>query len=170
MARISLALPSGVVVLLTLMAALPWGVTTPSRFALSLLPVLAIIHFTLIRPTLVPTPVAFACGLMLDVLTYGPLGYWAGINVCAQMLSALAVPSGDGRAVVRAILVGVLLAVMSLLSWAIASLTFNEVAAWRPIAVAVAIAGLCYPLLVRLSRPLERALAANEPLHLEPGG
>ena len=53
-------LPAGVVLIATLMAALPWGVAAPMRFALMLMPVVAIIHFTLLRPSLIPTPVAFA--------------------------------------------------------------------------------------------------------------
>jgi rod shape-determining protein MreD len=170
MRRLVILVPSLIVLGVTLIAALPWGIPAPSRFVLALLPVVAITHFTLIRAGLVPTPIAFAAGLMLDVLTYGPLGYWAAINVAAQMLAALAAPGAMASQIARSALVGSLVAVMTVIGWAIASLAFNEVVAWRPLAVGAVLAILAHPVLAALARPFERELVRRVPLQLDRGG
>mgnify|MGYP001358435982 CR=1 FL=1 len=65
------------VVLVTFLAALPWGLPAEFRLVLPLLPFLAIHYWTLRRIALVPDVLAFVTGLAFDFLSDGPLGFWA---------------------------------------------------------------------------------------------
>lgn len=95
MQRLSKLVPAMIVALLTLAAALPWGAPVAARLALMLLPLIAIVHFACARGPSVPAPLAFGCGLVLDVLTHGPLGFWAGLNTAARILASPLAPSTE---------------------------------------------------------------------------
>ena len=86
-------LPMLAVLLLVLVATVPWGGPDWLEMALALLPMGAIYFWSLRRPQLMPALLVFLCGLTLDVLTYGPLGIWS----CSALAAALA-----GRLIRRA--------------------------------------------------------------------
>ena len=169
MIRMILAfVPVMAVVLLVIVAALPWQLVASDTgirpfdtvsalaaispqsvaLALSLMPVAAIYFWSVRRPRLMPAIAAFACGLLLDVLTQGPLGVWpvamlaaaiAGRHVRRAGLSIGFFRSAAhlaGTMALAGIVVGVL---MSLYQWHI-------VQVW-PQVCAVAIVTLAYPLL-----------------------
>ena len=99
--------PIGSVVLLTLIAALPLGVPAGDRFFLPLLPVVAVHYWTLRHDAWLPEWVVFLAGLMLDILTHGPLGYWAFIYLLAHLTATLStrvhVESTLGRLVLKVV-------------------------------------------------------------------
>lgn len=73
-------------VLLIVVAVMPWGGPAWAEMALTLLPASSLYFWSVRRPHLVPAVLVFACGLVLDVLTHGPLGAWA----CAALAVAMA--------------------------------------------------------------------------------
>ena len=169
MRRLARVMPALVVLGLVLVAAQPWSLPAGYRFLLPLLPVLAVAHFALLRPALMPAGVAFMGGLLLDVLTIGPLGYWAMIYVLARMLAALLSPPTLPGAAARVGLAALMLAVVAISAWLVALPLGGTLADWRPLATAALGALAVYPLLLLLARPLDTMLALGETIRLERG-
>jgi len=167
--RLALAGPVVWVVVLTLLAALPWGMGADTRFFLPLLPIVAIVHWSLVRPDLMPVGVAFLTGLSLDVLTHGPLGFWSLMHVLGHVL-AVAVRRRGAGLLVRMLLVAFVTAALTLVAWAIASVYFVSLAAWRPLVTAAGIVLLVYPLLCLLFAPIDGWISKRGSLRLERGG
>jgi rod shape-determining protein MreD len=151
-------LPLVVTLLLMLMVCLPWGGPPWSETALMLLPAASIYYWSLRRPQLMPAVLVFACGLLLDVLTHGPLGVWA----VAALVVALA---GRKARRIRPALGWLRSAAAAIATFAIALalVTGLEAAfAWHPIALLPrlhALAAICiaYPVLAGM-------LSAFDPL------
>jgi len=132
-------------IIVTVLAALPWGLAADSRFLLPLLP-LAVVHVWVRRRARHMTAAhAFLAGLALDVLTHGPLGYWSLIYLLGHGLS-----QWDGLADEDSILVSwlhfaLVLASTAAAAWLVSSAYFLELLDWRPLASAAAIAAALYP-------------------------
>lgn len=136
---------------LTVLSALPWGVAAESRFVLPLLPVVAIHHFVLRnQASMLPEWFVFACGLLLDVLTNGPLGFWSMIYLFAYGLATLSIDWARGGIFGRWLLLLAALALLSLCAWIISSLYAVEVVDWRPFAWGAVAAGLTHPVFALL--------------------
>ncbi len=144
-------LPLVVTLVLIVLACLPWGGPPWSETALLLSPAASIYFWSLRRPQLMPAVLVFACGLLLDVLTQGPLGVWA--------LAALVVARAGRKArrIRRATSwLRSAAAAAATFALALALVTGVEAAfAWRPIALlpqlqALAAICLAYPLLAGL--------------------
>ncbi len=86
MAALLAPLPAAVTILLIIAAIIPWGGPAWAEMAVALLPVCGIYFWSVRRPQLMPAVLVFVLGIMLDVLTHGPLGIWA----CAGLMAALA--------------------------------------------------------------------------------
>lgn len=138
-------LPVATVAILTVAAILPWGLPVEDRFVLPLLPIVAIMYWTLDRDAWLPEWAAFLAGLMLDVLTQGPLGYWALIYlvayVAAVFVSHLCFETALGWSAAFA---SAIVAVTTF-AWLAASVYFLEVLDWRPYvrSAAFALAAAC---------------------------
>jgi rod shape-determining protein MreD len=168
MALIGTLWPGLLVALLTVLAALPLGVESGARFLLPLLPLVAIAWVAIRAPARMPSGVAFAAGLALDVLTHGPLGYWSLVYLAGYLLATTLassdVPSlGAAWAGLAAVLLGA-----AAVEWSVHSLYFVEPAALRPRILAAAAALAIAPLVVLLLR-LGAAPAARRSLQLERG-
>lgn len=148
--------PVGSIALLTVIAALPWGLPSQDRFFLPLLPVVAIHYWTLRHDALIPEWFVFLAGLSLDVLTHGPLGYWSLIYLVAYITAVMSAPfalrAGTG---VRLALLGLALTIVALTGWAVASIYFFELADWRPYAAGVAFAAAGALVLLPLLRAFD---------------
>ena len=145
---------------LTVLSALPWGVPAESRFVLPLLPVVAI-HYWVLRDhaDVVPEWFVFLCGLLLDVLTNGPLGFWSMIYLFAYGLATLSRPWAREGVFARWLLLLAALAIMSTCAWIISSVYAVEIVDWQPFAWGALAAGLAHPVLALLlvgSRPGRR--------------
>ena len=152
------------VVALTVLSALPWGVAAESRFVLPLLPVVAI-HYWVLREhaQMVPEWFVFACGLLLDVLTIGPLGFWSMIYLFSYALATLSIPWSREGVMARWLLLLAALALVSLCAWIISSIYAVEVVDWQPFAWGAVAAGLTHPLfaLVLLGSRTDRQRGKN---------
>lgn len=140
---------------LTLIAALPWGLSSQNRFVLPLLPVVGIHYWSLRHGPLVPEWCVFLAGLTLDVLTNGPLGYWALIYLLAHISATLSAPAATRGVGTRLALLAFDLAFVTAVAWILSSIYFLEAADWRPYAIGAAYAAFVAVLLVPLLRALD---------------
>ena len=148
--------PVASIALLTLLAVLPWGLPSEDRFFLPMMPVIAIHYWSLRQPESVPEWMIFLAGLALDVLTHGPLGYWALIYLLAFVLGLLSQPFGAGSQAARIGLFAAALLVVAFAAWAVSSAYGFEIVDWRPYATGVIYAALASILIV----PVLHMLAA----------
>lgn len=143
------------IILLTLIAALPWGLPSEDRFFLPFLPVIAIHYWGLRRPERVPEWFVFMAGLCLDTLTHGPLGYWALVYLAAYAFGVLSQPFGNNSFLARTGLFVASLLAVAFTAWAAASLYFVEFADWMAFARGAGLAGVAAILIVPLLYVLE---------------
>jgi rod shape-determining protein MreD len=151
------------VVVLALVAALPFGLPSDVRFIMPLLPYTVIHYWAVRRPTLMPEWGVFLVGLGTDVLTNGPLGFWSLIFLIGVVAVDATRDLPDWGAVGRWIQFCATLLVLGLAAWLVTSIYFLELADWKPMAVALAMAALSYPLFGLLLRPLHRLLRIEIP-------
>jgi rod shape-determining protein MreD len=149
--------PAIVLALLVVVAALPVGLPPEQRFFLPLLPVVAITVFGgSDGQRAIPDWLVFACGLVLDVLSNGPLGYWALMYLVAQVLARMSVVPIDAAWSQRFSRIAISLISVAALAWLVASLYFFAWAEPMPYifgaALALAAAVLITPLLATVDR------------------
>lgn len=141
--------------ILTLVAALPWGLPSQYRFFLPLLPVVAIHYWSLRHGALIPEWCVFLAGLTLDILTHGPLGYWALIYLIAHVLAVISAPYASRGHAARLALFALALIGVTVTAWAVSSIYFLEPADWRPYAIGAAFSGFVALLLVPVLRVVD---------------
>jgi len=148
--------PSLFLFLAVVVAAVPWALPSRASFILPLLLIIIVYVLTLQRRTVLPSLSVFAAGLLMDILTAGPLGYWAIIFLLTHTLAALygrrdATPGfGMLWLVFAAIAV-----VTSISGWVLASLYFVRVIDWQPMLIGGAVAVALFPL---VALPMRRSL------------
>ncbi len=138
--------PALFVALLTFVAVLPWGGWHQLGSLLPLLPMIGIYYWTIHQSQHMPVGIAFVCGMILDALTYGPLGLWALIYVIIHRSALIcksfkSLQSGFGRWLGFSFIIAI--AVHSL--WAVSSIYSAASLAWWPLAQTGALAVLLYP-------------------------
>lgn len=161
--------PSLSIAVLTLLAALPWGLPSEGRFFLPLLPFVAIHYWTLRHAERVPEWMVFLSGLTLDVLTNGPLGYWALIYLVGYVLAVASTPWAEDGAIGRWLLFLAALVLLAVAEWTLSSLYHFELADWRPFAWAAVATAFVYPLFAFLLRSLDPDHGQRRNLSFERG-
>ena len=154
--------PAGTLLVLVGLAVTPLGLGDSGAFALSVLPLAAIHHWSCDPARALSPTLVFTAGLGVDILTYGPLGYWAlvflvGAGVSGALAGDLAEAGGAARWLAFA---GVLAAV-TVTAFAVASAYFGRIVAIAPMLAAAALLGLAYPVLARGLAALDRLGAAR---------
>lgn len=170
MKALSLFFPFLSLSVLTVLAALPWGLPTEDRFFLPLLPVIAIHYFALRRPEALPEWSVFLSGLLLDVFTHGPLGYWPLVYLATYTLGVLGRELGKSSQFVRIALFGGSLVAVAVLCWAVASVYFLEFADWRPYVRGAVLAGIAALGILPLLHVFAAPAPAREETALRRGG
>jgi rod shape-determining protein MreD len=154
--------PLASVAVLTLVAALPFGWPTDIRFYMPLLPYTVIHYWAVRRPKQMPEWGVFLAGLITDVLTHGPLGFWSLMYLIGVVAVDATRDMPDWGALGRwGQFCGTLL-VLGFCQWLVASIYFVELADWKPMLLAVAIAALSYPVIGFALRPLHRLWGRSE--------
>ena len=150
-------IPIATVLVLVVLSVLPWGVGQSLGFMLPLLPFLAIYYWMRRHSQLMPALFVFASGLAVDVLSYGPLGYWSIVYLAGLGLTALLerIDTAGGGFVSWAGFCGVI-AGLALIAWLVASLYYVRFIDWQPMARAAGVLLLVYPLFRTLLDPLDR--------------
>lgn len=163
--------PIGSVALLAVIAALPLGVPAEDRFFLPLLPVVAIHYWTLRHDAWLPEWVVFLAGLAVDIMTHGPLGYWALIYLLAHLIATLSARLDIQGTLRRLILLGLAIAVLTVIAWVVASAYFFEILDPLPYVTGAALASLCALLFVLpILRILDGAVEPGRGTRLTRGG
>lgn len=143
-------------------SALPLGLPAGATFVPPLLMAALIYIFSSMRPPL-PGWIAFTVGLASDVLSAGPLGYWAFVFLLVHTAATVwpAKPQWGLSGIWGRF--GVTVAAVSLAGWVIACLYFFNTVDWQPMANGAIFATLLFPLLAwpfRTQLGLTRAAAA----------
>jgi len=146
MSPLARLVPAASLAALVLAVILPWGVPSSSRFMLPLLPLVAIYCWVLRAPALMTEWVVFPAGLLVDVATDGPLGYWALVYLLGHALTVLSAPLAGGGAVARWLLFVAVLTGVSVLELLLSSLYFGAWADAGPLVRAVVLVAAAYPL------------------------
>jgi rod shape-determining protein MreD len=150
-------LPAATIVIAGLIAVLPIGVGEMARYALSFLPLMAIHYWSARRPHLVPVAFIFAIGLAIDVLTHGPVGYWALLAVAvAALAQGESWLTGRSTALGRAATFVVSMAVAALVAWGVASIYTGLAIPARPLTGAALTAIMLYVPMVIAFMPIDR--------------
>lgn len=167
--------PGATVVFLSFVAALPWGIPSESRFILPLLPYMAIHYWASShRPDRMPLWLAFICGLGVDILTNGPLGYFSLIYVLGHAVSTSAggVRSGGARsdgAMTRWLVFVAAMSVVVTAAWIVTSLYYLELADWKPYGLAGVVAAALYPVLAGMLGAMSPGRPRRANTHFERG-
>ncbi|MFM9941856.1 MAG: hypothetical protein ACKVP7_20425 [Hyphomicrobiaceae bacterium] len=161
-------LPALSVLLLAVAGVLPWGQDHDLRFCLPALAFMGIHFWQHDHPKLVPPAFVAVVGLGIDVLTFGPLGFWPLVFLAGLALTwTVDWATGGGDGVMR--WAGFVAATMGLstVAWLVASAYVVKAVDWRPMVVSVLIQSALYPLAAVLLRPIERTVAGPRVLVLE---
>jgi rod shape-determining protein MreD len=119
-------MPVASIAVLTLVAALPWDLSTEDRFVLPLLPIVAIYYWTLDHEAWLPEWVIFLAGITLDILTQGPLGYWALVYLFAYVVAIFTSRFNVGSLFGRIALLAGAIAIVTGFAWLVASFYFLD--------------------------------------------
>jgi rod shape-determining protein MreD len=146
--------PAASVLVLAVLAVLPWELPSAARLMPPFLP-LAAIYFWSSRPSArLSDWVPFIAGLLVDVLLDGPLGFWPLIYLTGGLLGAegrTAAHRPGSQWTMFAISTGTL----ALAAWGVASFYNFALVDWRPFAWGACFTGLSYPLLAYVLRVLD---------------
>lgn len=136
--------------LLLLLALLPWGLPTEARFVMPMLPFAAIYYWSLGDRGYMPAPVVALAGLTVDIITYGPLGFWSLIYLLGQMAAVLLTGSFSRTAMLRWLGFALVVFLLAGVQWLTASIYFVAWVSWRPFAFAASVVVLFYPVVALL--------------------
>jgi rod shape-determining protein MreD len=130
----STILPALSVLFAVFAAAVPWGLPADATFILPLVVVMMVFCWRALPGTVLPAYLAMLLGLLTDVTSGGPLGFWALMCLIAATAGNRAPSLSDGRDLGRLWLVWAIVAVgVALLGWLLASLYFLRWIDWWPI-------------------------------------
>lgn len=145
---------SGLMLLaLVLLCVAPWGVPESYRFVMPVLPFIAIFHGASPDRGRMPSWLAFLAGLTVDVLSFGPLGYWslvylAGLAIVATLERVLP----PREFLTRWLAFTLVVSVVAGCAWLLASAYFVELGDAWPMAIAALVAACSYPFVTGLLR------------------
>lgn len=140
--------PACVTLVVTLAAALPWGVPGQVSFLLPFLTLGVIFYWVVVRPKQLPVWFAFLLGLVTDLLTNGPFGFWSLNFVVGHSLAILFKPGKrEARWLFSWVLYALVLVLIGGLGWFVASLYFFQIVDWVPVAYSAVWAFAAYPLI-----------------------
>ncbi len=155
-----LLFPVLVSLIAVLSTSLPWGAPLSVSTALPLLALGVVFYWGIHRPRQLPAPAVFLFGLLTDLATDGPLGFWA-LNYLAGYAVAVYGPlwNGGRRAGAAGIvLFAVAVLVVTGLNWSLTSLFFLKPMPLRPLMIGAAVALFAYPVIGFVLAPIERAV------------
>jgi rod shape-determining protein MreD len=140
--RLMWGVPTVSVVLALAIACAPFGAPEGARFVMPLLPYMAAHVFMVRGAGAVPSPVLFLAGLVMDLATRGPLGFWPLVylsaGLVARLMPATLSETAGGRLAVLLAVVGVLAAGQV----GLASIYNFEWVDWQGVVVGTVIAAL----------------------------
>ena len=142
-------LPALSVLFAVLATAVPWGLPADATFVLPLVVVMMVFCWRALPGTILSPWVAMLLGLLTDVTSGGPLGFWALLMLIAAGAGGRARSSGAGYDLSQLWLVWAALAAgLACLGWLLASLYFFRAVDWWPIAFGAVTSIALFPLVL----------------------
>ena len=161
-------LPVVLIVLATLICALPWGPPPEFRLVFPLLPYV-VIHRCVERwGQATPDWLVFLAGFATDVAGQGPLGYWALIYRCGYTMIRSVTADRTHGFLSSVFLFLVTIVTLAMMQWSVASIYYLRSMEIQPLVLAVAIAAGAY-LVMLLLVPGESAEPVRVNSRLERG-
>ena len=143
-------LPLFLIVVATLICALPWGPPPEFRLVLPLLPYV-VIHRCVERwGQGTPDWLVFLAGFATDVAGQGPLGYWALIYLCGYTMIRSVTADRTHGLVSSLFLFFVTIVTLAMMQWSVASSYYLRSTEIQPLVPAVAIAASGYLVMLLL--------------------
>ncbi len=131
----SAILPALSVLFAVLATAVPWGLPADATFVLPLVVVMMVFCWRALPGATLSPATAMLLGLLTDVTSGGPLGFWALLTLIAAGAGTRSRPLGEGYEVSLLWLVWIALAAgLACFGWLLASLYFFRWVDWWPIA------------------------------------
>ena len=154
-------LPSVVITMVLALACAPWGAPDEARFVMPLLPYMAA-HIFLARGVgVVPSPILFVAGLVMDLATHGPLGFWAIIYLSGALF-ARQLPGGIMQTVLgRQGALAATVLVLFVVQVGVASLYKLEWVDWRGVIAGTSVAALAVLIVDLIWRSGQSAAQVN---------
>jgi rod shape-determining protein MreD len=147
----SLIVPGLTVFFTVILAAVPWGLPDDATFVLPLVAVMTVFCWRAIPGANLPAIIAVVFGLLLDVTSGGPLGFWALLALAAASAGTRAQPFASRSDWTPLWLVWTgLAATLAGSGWLIASLYYFRWIDWWPIALGAVASVILFPLIWRL--------------------
>ena len=142
--------PAFSVLLAVLATAVPWGLPADATFLPPMIVLTMVFCYRALPGTILPLTLALLLGLLIDILSGGPLGFWALMALIAGIAGARAPSPHDSQDRNRLWLVWAgVAASVGVLSWVLGSLYILRVIDAWPIAFGVAVSILLFPLVLR---------------------
>lgn len=163
-------IPVLTIVVTTILVVLPWGMTAENRFVLPLLPLIVIHYWTTRRPDVVAEWWAFAAGLSVDILTHGPIGYWALMYLLGFAAAHMTRGVSGDRPLMTWLTAAITLLLVTAIAWIISSLYYFEFTDWRPYLFAAVAAAIIYPVIGLVLRGLSLSQPDGRNVLLKRGG
>ena len=109
----------------TVLCGLRWGLVAGAdeagQYVMPLLPAVLVLVIGLRAPGVIPSWLVFGCGLVMDLLLQGPLGFWALVYLSA-LLAVRLVPIRQSRQIhLRLAWITAICAGLAALQWTVAS-------------------------------------------------
>lgn len=155
-------LPSVWIVLVGLIAAMPWGASGWASFVMPFIVLGTVFLASFRHPLAVPSVLIFLLGLVLDITTQGPLGLWAFTALAVHGVaieSANRWAGADGLALLAGGVAA--LAVAGLMVWAMGSLYYVQALDPVPLMLGVVAGGVGLPVLLALYRRSETLVSGQ---------
>jgi rod shape-determining protein MreD len=128
-------LPALSVLFAVLATAVPWGLPADATFILPLVVVMMVLCWRIIPGAALPPAGAAGLGLLADLMSGGPLGYWALMCLIGATVGGRAGSLSEGRDIfVHWLIWMVLVSLLGGFGWLLASLYYFRWIDWWPIA------------------------------------
>jgi len=128
-------LPALSVLFAVVATAVPWGLPADATFILPLVMVMMVFCWRAIPGAALPPAGATALGLLADLMSGGPIGYWALMSLTAATVGGRAGSLGEGRDLGFHWLIWIaLVSALACFGWLLASLYYFRWIDWWPIA------------------------------------
>lgn len=142
-------LPALSVLFAVVATAVPWGLPADATFILPLVVVMMVFCWRVIPGGALPPAAAVGLGLLADLMSGGPLGYWALMCLIAATVGGRQGSLGEGRDIgVHWLIWIVFVSVLGGFGWLLASLYYFRWIDWWPIAVGVLASMALFPVVM----------------------
>ena len=146
----STILPALSVLLAVLATAVPWGLPADASFTLPLVVVMMVFCWRIMPDAVLPLTACMLLGLLTDVMSGGPLGFFALMALIAASIGGLLRFTLEPRDLAPLWLIWSTLALtLGLLGWLLGSLYFFRWIDWWPILFGTLTSIMLFPIVLR---------------------